>query len=278
MHPTTRIFSTRSVKFQAGTKSHAEQTLRKDLELHWTEDKPVVWQVYNLGKKALAMRFGQNKAEEIQFVSVDKLFFGKQIPVEECMEDKFFEEIEMIDFEKDPIANGAYFKSTWQSMFKPEETKKEIFHISNERQDFVDIMHVEGTFNHAANEKLGCHIPKLLYTGQDEGFRELIIEKTVDMKTVLGQLSMGKLFENSANFSDFSKKAQIGFDEVLQQSKIVVNEASATVASSFRSSRPTDPAMFHCNHPFIFVIYDNATQAVLFNVLFFKCRKLPFHT
>lgn len=334
-----------------GAKSDTEQTLRKGLELHWTEDKPVVWQAYNVGKKALAMRFGQNKADEIQFVSVDKLFFGKQIPVEECMEDKFFEEIEKLDFEKDPesqrlyinnwventtygeitdllipgsitkntklaIANAAYFKGTWQSKFKPEETKKEIFYVSNERQEFVDMMHVEGTFNHAANEKLGCHILELPYTGQDEASRvsmfvflpptesnaldkllarltsspdilsevvnegisrrvdvklpKFSIEKTVDMKTVLGRLGMGKLFENSANFSGFSKKTQIGFDEVLQKSKITVNEegataASATVAFSFRSSRPADPAMFHCNHPFIFVIYDYATQAVLFN-------------
>ncbi|KAL9706392.1 hypothetical protein quinque_009910 [Culex quinquefasciatus] len=155
------------------------------------------------------------------------------------------------------IANGAYFKSTCQSKFKPEETKKEIFYVSNERQDFVDMMHVEGTFNYAANEKFGCHIPELPYTGQNEASRELLfvfltppnpthwtnslpalrrrqtspevvnegisrrvdvklpkfsIEKTVDMKPVLGQLSMGKLFENSANFTDFSKKAQIGFD------------------------------------------------------------------
>lgn len=334
-----------------GAKSETEQTLRKGLELHWTEDKPVVWQAYNVGKKSLAMRFGQSNADDIQFVSVDKLFFGKHIPVEECMEDKFFEEIEKLDFENDPesqrlyinnwventthgeitdllipgsitkntklaIANAAYFKGTWQSKFKPEETKKEIFYVSNERQEFVDMMHVEGTFNHAANEKLGCHILELPYTGQDDSSRvsmfvflppaepnaldkllarltsspeilaevvgegisrrvdvklpKFSIEKTVDMKTVLGRMGMGKLFENTANFSGFSKRAQIGFDEVLQKSKITVNEegataASATVAFSFRSSRPADPAMFHCNHPFIFVIYDYATQAVLFN-------------
>lgn len=334
-----------------GAKSDTEQTLRRGLELHWTEDKPVVWQAYNVGKKSLAARFGQNSTEEIQFVSVDKLFFGKQIPVEECMEDKFFDEIEKLDFEKDPesqrlyinnwventthgeikdllipdsitantklaIANAAYFKGTWQSKFKPEETKKEIFYVSNERQEFVDMMHVEGTFNHAANEKLGCHILELPYIGQDDSSRvsmyvflppaepkaldkllarltsspdilsevvgegisrrvdvklpKFSIEKTVDMKPVLSRLGMGKLFENTANFSGFSKQVKIGFDEVTQKSKITVNEegataASATVAFSFRSSRPADPAMFHCNHPFIFLIYDYATQAVLFN-------------
>ncbi|KAL1375454.1 hypothetical protein quinque_002391 [Culex quinquefasciatus] len=72
------------------------------------------------------------------------------------------------------------------------------------------------------------------------------------MKTVLGR-GMGKLFENSVNFSGLSKKVQVG--EVLVKFKITVNEEGATVASatvefSFRSSRPDDPAMFHCNHPF----------------------------
>ncbi|EDS26406.1 serine protease inhibitor [Culex quinquefasciatus] len=212
------------------------------------------------------------------------LFFGKQIPVKECIEDKFLEEIEKLDFENDTesqrlyinnwvdntthgeitdllipgsitkntklaIANAAYFKGTWQSKFKPEETKNEIFYVSNERQEFVDMMHVEESFNHAPNEKLGCHILKLPYTGQDEASR-------VSMFTVLGR-GMGKLFENSANFSGFSKKVQVG--EVLVKFKITINEEGATVASatvefSFRSSRPDDPAMFHCNHPFIFVI------------------------
>ncbi|KAL9696528.1 hypothetical protein quinque_016107 [Culex quinquefasciatus] len=86
------------------------------------------------------------------------------------------------------IANGAYFKSTCQSKFKPEETKKEIFYVSNERQDFVDMMHVEGTFNYAANEKFGCHIPELPYTGQNEASRELIFVGTITY--ISGQIAL----------------------------------------------------------------------------------------
>lgn len=332
-----------------GARSETKKLLRTGLELHWTEDKPVVWQAYNIGKKSLAARFGQN--DDIQFTSVDKLFFGKQVAVRECMEDKFFEEIEKLDFEQDSdgsrlyinnwvenvtygeikdllmpgsitkqtklaIANAAYFKGTWQSEFKPEQTQKEIFYVNSERQEFVDMMHVLGTFSHAANEKLGCHILEMPYKGQDESNRvsmfvflppavpnsleqllarltsdtgilsEIVnegiprmvdvklpkfsIEKTVEMKPVLERLGLGKMFENSADFSGFSDKEHIGFDEVLQKSKIEVNEkgstaASSTVLFSFRSSRPAEPAMFHCNHPFVFLIYDYGTQAVLFN-------------
>lgn len=332
-----------------GARSETEKLLRNGLELHWTEDKPVVWQAYNIGKKSLAARFSQNS--DIQFTSVDKLFFGKQVAVRECMEDKFFEEIEKLDFERDSessrqyinnwvenvtygeikdllipgsitkqtklaIANAAYFKGTWQTEFKPEQTKKEIFYVSSERQEFVDMMHVLGTFSHAANEKLGCHILEMPYKGQDESNRvsmfvflppavpnsleqllarltsdtgilsEIVnegiprmvdvklpkfnIEKIVELKPVLERLGLGKMFDNAADFSAFADKEQIGFDEILQKSKIDVNEkgstaASSTVLFSFRSSRPVEPAMFHCNHPFVFLIYDYGTQAVLFN-------------
>lgn len=332
-----------------GARSETEKLLRNGLELHWTEDKPVIWQAYNIGKKSLAARFGQNS--DIQFNSVDKLFFGKQVAIRECMEDKFFEEIEKLDFEKDSdgsrqyinnwvenvtfgeikdllipgsitkqtklaIANAAYFKGTWQSEFKPEQTQKEIFYASSERQEFVDMMHVLGTFSHSANEKLGCHILEMPYKGQDESNRvsmfvflpptdpnsleqllarltsdtgilsEIVnegiprmvdvklpkfsIEKVVELKPVLERLGLGKMFDNAADFSAFADKEHIGFDEILQKSKIEVNEkgstaASSTVLFSFRSSRPVEPAMFHCNHPFVFLIYDYGTQAVLFN-------------
>lgn len=332
-----------------GARSETEKLLRNGLELHWTEDKPVVWQAYNIGKKSLAARFSQSK--DIQFTSVDKLFFGKQVPIRDCIEDKFFEEIEKLNFEQDAdgsrqyinkwvenvtyneikdllipgsitkdtklaIANAAYFKGTWQTEFKPDQTTKEIFYVSSDQQKFVDMMHVLGTFSHAANEKLGCHILEMPYKGQDESNRvsmfvflpptapnsleqllarltsdtgilsEIVnegvprmvdvklpkfnIEKVVELKPVLERLGLGKMFENSADFSGFSDKAQIGFDEIHQKSKIDVNEkgstaASSTVLFSFRSSRPVEPAMFHCNHPFVFLIYDYGTQAVLFN-------------
>ncbi|KAL9701080.1 hypothetical protein quinque_004521 [Culex quinquefasciatus] len=198
------------------------------------------------------MRFGQNKADE--------LFFGKQIPVKECMEDKSFEEIEKLDFENVPESQRRYINNwgTWQSKFKPEETKKEIFYVSNERQEFVDMMHVEGTFNHAANEKHGClHRPgrsvprfdvrvptphriqrtdKLLahLTSSPNipcgAIIRALFPRPVDMKTVLDR-GMGKLFENSANFSGFSKKVQVG--EVLVKFKITVNEEGVLLGLGF---------------------------------------------
>ncbi|XP_053669531.1 serine protease inhibitor 88Ea-like [Anopheles marshallii] len=342
-----------------GAQNSTEKLLRTGLNLQWSDSKTTVHEAYDTARKSLQGRFSESNA--VGFSSVDKLFFGRQIPISTCMQQKFADTIEQLDYENKPeeqrvyinrwvematrghikdllvpgaisrntklaIANAAYFKGTWQTKFKAAETKKEIFYISADRQLFVDMMHVEGTFSHAANEKLGCHILELPYSAGGEGddnehsdnpnqvsmfvflppaepnalskllarlaadtniLHEVVndgisrkvdvklpkfnIEKTVEMKPVLERLGMGELFENTANFDSFTDgREPIGFDEVLQKSKIEVNEegsvaASATIAFSFRSSRPVDPAMFHCNHPFVFIIYDYGTRSVLFN-------------
>ncbi|KAL1373694.1 hypothetical protein pipiens_018510 [Culex pipiens pipiens] len=144
------------------------------------------------------MRFGQNKADKIQFVSVDKLFFGKQIPVKECMEDNFFEEI---DTGQDEASRVSMF------VFLPPTESNALDKLLARLTSSPDIL---------------CEVV-------NEG------------------ISAPRRHEDP----------QIG--EVLLKSKITVNEEGATVASatvefSFRSSRPDDPAMFHCNHPCIFVI------------------------
>ncbi|XP_052868666.1 serine protease inhibitor 88Ea-like [Anopheles cruzii] len=344
-----------------GARDTTEKLLRTGLSLQWTDSKATVHEAYDTARRSLVGRFSEGSA--VGFSSVDKLFFGRQIPIASCIQEKFSETIELLDYQKDPegqrqyinhwvenatrgqikdlllpgsisqntklaIANAAYFKGSWQTKFKAAETKKEIFYVSADRQEFVDMMHVEGTFSHAANEKLGCHILELPYSFGDEGsnsadangnqvsmfvflppaepnslakllarlaaetdiLQEVVndgisrkvdvklpkfsIEKMVELKPVLDRLGMGKLFENTANFTGFTGGVEaIGFDEVLQKSKIEVNEegsvaASATVAFSFRSSRPADPAMFHCNHPFVFLIYDFTSRAVLFNGIY----------
>ncbi|XP_053670635.1 serine protease inhibitor 88Ea-like [Anopheles nili] len=342
-----------------GARDSTEKLLHTGLNLQWSDSKSTVHEAYDTARKSLLGRFDETSA--VGFSSVDKLFFGRQIPVSTCMQQKFGDTIELLDYETQPeeqrmyinrwvsnatrdqikdllvpgaitrntklaIANAAYFKGTWQTKFKASETKKELFYVNSSRLEFVNMMHVEGTFSHAANEKLGCHILELPYsTGAEEDIErrakrgnkvsmfvflppaepnalskllgrlaaetdilhevvndgisrkvdvklpKFSIEKQVEMKQVLERLGMGKLFENTANFEEFTDgREPIGFDEVLQKSKIEVNEegseaASATVAFSFRSSRPADPALFHCNHPFVFIIYDYGTRSVLFN-------------
>lgn len=46
------------------------------------------------------------------------------------------------------LVNAAYFKGIWENQFDPADTKQEIFYITPSKQTFVEMMHVEGGFNH----------------------------------------------------------------------------------------------------------------------------------
>lgn len=97
-------------------------------------------------------------------------------------------------------------------------------------------------------------------------------EKTLRLTPLLSAMGVGDLFSQSANFSAFSDD-KITFDDATHKAKIEVNEegstaAAATVLFSFRSARPLDPAQFHCNHPFLFIIYDHRAKAILFTGIY----------
>lgn len=82
-------------------------------------------------------------------------------------------------------------------------------------------------------------------------------------------MGLGEIFSNDADFSGFSETSKITFNQAIHKAKIEVDEngsraAAATVIFSFRSSRPIEPVVFHANHPFLFMIYDHKTRAILF--------------
>lgn len=82
-------------------------------------------------------------------------------------------------------------------------------------------------------------------------------------------MGVGNLFDSSADLSGFSEKSQLNFDDAVHKAKIEITEdgttaAAATAIFSFRSSRPTEPAQFICNHPFMFLIHDQKSKEILF--------------
>lgn len=97
-------------------------------------------------------------------------------------------------------------------------------------------------------------------------------EKTLKLVPLLSQMGIGDVFESTAKYNAFSDD-QILFDDATHKAKIEVNEegstaAAATVLFSFRSARPADPAQFHCNHPFLFIIYDHRAKSILFTGIY----------
>ncbi|XP_061390213.1 serine protease inhibitor 88Ea-like [Musca vetustissima] len=92
-------------------------------------------------------------------------------------------------------------------------------------------------------------------------------QMNLELVPILRKLGINNLFEHIANLSGFSTETSFMF------AKIKVDEegstaAAATVVFSFRSARAAEPTKFECNHPFMFLIYDNTAKAVLFTGIY----------
>jgi serine protease inhibitor len=119
--------------------------------------------------------------------------------------------------------------------------------------------------------------PEALHEALQDGFeREVQLkipkfstEKTIELLPVLRHMQVGDLFESSANLSGFSTESKLQVNDAIQKAKVSIDEEGSTAAAvtslfSFRSSRPVEPAVFHCNHPFLYMIYDQNSRAILF--------------
>lgn len=119
--------------------------------------------------------------------------------------------------------------------------------------------------------------PEALHEALQDGFeREVQLkipkfstEKTIELLPVLTRMRVGDLFESSSNLAGFSNTTKLQLDDAIQKAKITIDEEGSTAAAatslfSFRSSRPAEPAIFHCNHPFLYMIYDQNSRAILF--------------
>lgn len=73
----------------------------------------------------------------------------------------------------------------------------------------------------------------------------------------------------TADFSGFNDVPSLKFDAASHKAFIEVNEegseaAAATALVSFRMARPLNGVRFICDHPFLYFIYDNLSDSILF--------------
>ncbi|GLV39081.1 Serpin 88Ea [Carabus blaptoides fortunei] len=99
------------------------------------------------------------------------------------------------------------------------------------------------------------------------------MERTIEMAPILERIGVGDLFTDSADLSTLTGTRNITLGRAIHKARIEVTEegtkaAAATALFTFRSSRPAEPAQFICNHPFVYVIYDKQSQAILFSGIF----------
>ena len=91
-----------------------------------------------------------------------------------------------------------------------------------------------------------------------------------DMKGLLSDMGMPSAFKDKAKFKLFDEPLAIKIDDVYHQAVVMVDEkgteaAAATAIVAVDASAPiSQPVEFTADHPFVFLIKDNKTDAILF--------------
>lgn len=91
----------------------------------------------------------------------------------------------------------------------------------------------------------------------------------VELSSVLSALGMRRAFRGDADFSGMSTAEQLAISAVMHKAFVKVDEegteaAAATAVVMRATAMPVEPPSFRADHPFLFLIRDNATGAILF--------------
>lgn len=107
-------------------------------------------------------------------------------------------------------------------------------------------------------QEVNVHLPKFK------------LAERYDMKGLLSNMGMPNAFKDKATFKLFDQPLAIKIDDVYHQAVVIVDEkgteaAAATAIVELDASAPiSQPIEFKADHPFVFMIKDNKTDAILF--------------
>ena len=201
------------------------------------------------------------------------------------------------------LTNVIYFKGKWQTPFNPEETQDRPFLKLDGTEVNVKMMHQKAKFRYLEDEYVqSIEIPYKTTSGKSglsmvillpkESKNFALVEKKLkdylepkmesqemsvylpkfkmnsafQLETHLQKLGMVDAFDSAkADFSELTDKKGIAISTMVHQAFVEVNEegteaaaATATIVSRGRSN------VFRADHPFIFLIKDVQSGAVLF--------------
>ena len=135
----------------------------------------------------------------------------------------------------------------------------------------------EGKFIPDVTKALNAKSIASLRSNMDECIVDLKLprfttEMKLSLKDIIAKLGAPSMFDTTrADFSSFAS-GNVYVSEMLQKAKIEVSEEGTKAAAvtmgmvKLTSIRPDEPRRvdFHCDHPFIYMIQDNYTGAILF--------------
>ena len=204
--------------------------------------------------------------------------------------------------------NSIYFKGGWASEFKSEDTTEEIFH-SLEGDTKVQMMRRIGEYSYGygdgfstirlpyGNGSYAMYImlPDGVMSAEDMvkmidrnsfdvagmvsgtvdvRLPKFTIESKFDLVDIMKGLGMTDAFEAGvADFSNMIENSPIGelsLGNLLQKSKIIVNEEGSEASSVsigeilVTSPTPSTPVLFQADRPFMYLIKEETTGAIYF--------------
>ena len=200
------------------------------------------------------------------------------------------------------LAGALYFKGLWAAGFEKTQTDYASFRVSEAAEVRVRMMRQEGTFAYAqaqdvqvltlpfqgSNLSMVLILPSALDLARFEEnlsaerlqtwftqpaprpvtlflpcFR---IASHFEMAPVLAEMGMGSAFRPGADFSGISSAGRLFVSAAVHQAGLEVNEEGA--APPAKTSKKPDssetPVVFRADHPFLFVIRENTTGAIIY--------------
>jgi serpin B len=200
------------------------------------------------------------------------------------------------------LTNATYFKAAWSHPFEERWTHDDTFLLLDGEQITVPMMHQAAMFGYAQGE--GCQAIEIPYEGEElsmvvllpdvgrfeefasalDAGRAASISRDIEpefihlampkftyeagfsLKDTLATLGMPVAFTEAADFSGMAGTHELFIGDVLHKTFVSVDEAGteAAAGTAVVMSAGAPPPEVRLDHPFIFMIRDVETGAILF--------------
>ncbi|XP_062530816.1 antitrypsin isoform X3 [Bombyx mori] len=210
------------------------------------------------------------------------------------------------------LVNAIYFKGAWSSKFDERLTSDRDFYVSKDKTIKVPMMYKRGDYKYGESAALNAQLieipykgdqsslivvlpkdkdgitqlqealkdPKTLETAQQSMYSTEVdlylpkfkIETETNLKDVLSNMNVNKIFNNDAQITRLLKGESLSVSEAIQKAFIEINEEGAEAAAAnafavvFMSAAVSQPLVFKANHPFVFFLKGDGVT--LFNGVF----------
>jgi serpin B len=195
------------------------------------------------------------------------------------------------------LANAIYFKGDWIRQFKPERTRPAPFKLADGKTVEVPMMSQTADFRLAHTKEFQAlelpyeggdlsmlillpnasdKLPDLnleMIDGLEFNEMEVIVqlpkfklESTFRLGDTLAAMGMPLAFSDQADFSGMTGTQDLFIGAVIHKAFVEVNEegTEAAAATAIGMKLTSMPPQFIANHPFLFLIRENSTGAILF--------------